>query len=228
MNSKKPDYLGHRARMREKFLINSNSMLDYEILEMLFFSASPRRDTKPIAKNLLAKFGNITNIINADVNLLKEIPGVTNAIITSIKLIKEIIIRESRDKIENNIVINDWQKMVEYCQNNIGNLKNEKLHILFLDKKYRLISDKIYGDFEEIDNVNINQSAIIKDALNLASSSIVLCHNHPSGNPNPSKQDIINTEKIKLSLENIAIKMLDHIIVAGNGKYCDFKEESLI
>ncbi|MFT4718161.1 MAG: DNA repair protein RadC [Rickettsiales bacterium] len=228
MSSEKPNYLGHRSRMREKFLINSSSVLDYEVLEMLFFAASPRRDTKIIAKNLLTKFGNITNIINADKHLLKDVAGVTDSIIVSIKLIKEIIVRESKDKISNKIIINNWQKMIEYCQTNIGNLKSERLHALFLNKKYQLISDKIYGGSESANTIHINKNVIIKDALNLSTSYVILCHNHPSGNTSPSKQDILTTKKIKDSLEDIAIKMLDHIIVAANGEYYSFQKESLI
>jgi DNA repair protein RadC len=218
MSSEKPSYLGHRSKMREKFLINSNSMLDYEILEMLFFAASPRQDTKIIAKNLLTKFANITNIINIDKHLLKDVAGVTDS----------IIVRESKDKISNEIIIDNWQKMTEYCQTNIGNLKSERLHVLFLNKKYQLISDKIYGGSESANTIHIDKNVIIKDALNLSTSYLILCHNHPSGNASPSKQDTLATKKIKDSLEDVAIKMLDHIIVAANGKYYSFQKGSLV
>lgn len=228
MNSTKPNHLGHRARMREKLLINSNSLLDYEILEVLLFSAISRKDTKMIAKNLLAKFGSITDIINADNHLLKEVEGVTDSVIASIKLIKEIIVRESKDKIKKVNILNNWQDMIKYCQNNIGNLKYEKFHILFLNKKYRLISDKIYGESDNADSISINKNHIIKNSLNLSASYLILCHNHPSGNIKPSKADIDNTLKIKESLENIAIKILDHIIISDNSRYFSFKEQGLI
>lgn len=228
MNSTKPNHLGHRARMREKLLINSNSLLDYEILEVLLFSAISRKDAKMIAKNLLAKFGSITDIINTDSHLLKEVEGATDSAIASIKLIKEIIVRESKDKIKKVNILDNWQDMIKYCQNNIGNLKYEKFHILFLNKKYRLISDKIYGESDNADSISINKNHIIKNSLNLSASYLILCHNHPSGNIKPSKADIDNTLKIKESLENIAIKILDHIIISDNSRYFSFKEQGLI
>tara|TARA_Y100000389_G_scaffold169836_1_gene176386 strand:+ start:12332 stop:12976 length:645 start_codon:yes stop_codon:yes gene_type:complete len=214
--------------MREKFLSNSKSLLDYEILEMLLFSSSSRKDTKLIAKTLLIKFGSISNIINADDNLLKECSNVTDSVLVSIKLIKEVIIRESKDKVTKVNVIDNWQEMLKYCQNNIANLKNEKMHILFLDKQYKLISDRVYGGYESIDNIIINKNNIIKDALNLSCSYVILCHNHPSDNPKPSRKDISNTKKIKDYLENIAIKMLDHIIVTKSGRYYSFQEDSML
>ena len=228
MSLNKPSHLGHRSRMREKFLNNSKSLLDYEILEMLLFSSSSRKDTKLIAKTLLIKFGSIANIINADDNLLKECSNVTDSVLVSIKLIKEVIIRESKDKVTKVNVIDNWQEMLKYCQNNIANLKNEKMHILFLDKQYKLISDRVYGGYESIDNIIINKNNIIKDALNLSCSYVILCHNHPSDNPKPSRKDISNTKKIKDYLENIAIKMLDHIIVTKSGRYYSFQEDSML
>jgi DNA repair protein RadC len=227
MNINKPSHLGHRARIREKFLNNHNSLLDYEILELLLFSAIPRKDTKEIAKNLLNEFGNITNIINADPSYLKEIPGISDNVITHLKIIKEIIIRAAKNKITKVNIIDNWHNMIQYCQNNIGHLQYERFHILFLNKKFHLISDKIYGEFEITNQVTLDNKYIVKTALNLSSSYVILCHNHPSGNLKPSKMDIDSTKKLKESLENVAIKMLDHIII-GNNQYYSFKESLAI
>jgi DNA repair protein RadC len=227
MNINKPSHLGHRARIRKKFLNSSNSLLDYEILELLLFSAIPRKDTKEIAKNLLNEFGDITSIVNADISHLKEISGISDNVVAHFKIIKEIIIRGAKSKITKVNIIDNWHNMIQYCQNNIGHLQYERLHILFLNKKFHLISDKIYGEFETTNHVAIDHKYIIKMALNLSSSYVILCHNHPSGNLKPSKIDIISTKKLKEALENVAIKMLDHIII-GNNQYYSFKESLVI
>jgi DNA repair protein RadC len=222
-----PNNIGHRSRLRKKFLINQDSILDYELLEILLFSAHPRRDTKQISKDLLKKFGDINSIFNADENLLKEINNIGDSSLVSIKLAKEIIVRYSKNNISNKIIINNWQSMIDYCQKNIGNLKNENLHILFLDKKYRLISDRIYGELALSNNISVSKNEIIKNALNLSSSYVILSHNHPSGDPKPSKIDISNTKNIENALKHVDIKLLDHIIIASD-KYYSFQQHNLL
>lgn len=227
--TKKADYIGHRTRVREKFLASLGKELhDYELLEILLFAANSRSDTKPLAKKLIAKFGDISGVVNADVNLLKEVEGVSESVITSIKIISEIINRVLKKTAKTKPVLNNWQAVLDYSYALLKNLNYEVFRVLFLDKKHRLIEDELLG-IGENDYVVVSSKAIAiaKKALLLNASSIILLHNHPSGELKPSIADIKTTNEIILALKNLEIKILDHLIIGGNG-YFSFKEEGLI
>ncbi len=223
----KPDHLGHRQRVRKKFLSSLGKELqDYELLEILLFAANARQDTKPLAKKLIAKFGDISGVVNADVNLLKEVEDVGEGAITSIKIIAEIINRVLKNSAKTKAVLNNWQAVLDYSYASLKNLNYEVFRVLFLDKKHQLIEDELLG-IGENDYVAVSSKAIAKKALLLNASSIILMHNHPTGDLRPSNADIKTTNEIILALKNLEIKILDHLIIGGSG-YFSFKESGLI
>ena len=225
--TKTPDHLGHRSRIRQKFLHSLGSELhDYELLEILLFAANPRQDTKPVAKKLIAKFGNISAVINADVEMLKTIEGVGEAAIVQIKIISRIISRVLKNSAKIKPVLNNWQAVVDYTYASLKDLSYEVFRVLFLDKKHQLIEDELQGVGEN-DHVFISAKSIAKKALLLSASSIILFHNHPSGELRASISDIKTTNEIADTLKKLEIKLLDHLIISPNG-YLSFKESGLI
>lgn len=227
MLENKPDYLGHRLRVRKKFLTSLGAELhDYELLEILLFAASPRQDTKPIAKKLIAKFGDISGIVNADVEMLKSVDGVGEAAITQIKIISKIIERILKNSAKIKPVLNNWQAVLDYSCALLKNLNYEVFRVLFLDKKHQLIEDELLGVGEN-DHVFVSAKAIAKKALILHASSVILLHNHPSGEARASANDIKTTNEIAAALKNLEIKILDHLIILPSG-YFSFKEEGLL
>jgi DNA repair protein RadC len=223
----KSDHLGHRQRVRKKFLSSLGKELhDYELLEILLFAANARQDTKPLAKKLIAKFGDISGVVNADMNLLKEVEDVGEGAITSIKIIAEIINRVLKNSAKTKTVLNNWQAVLDYSYASLKNLNYEVFRVLFLDKKHQLIEDELLG-IGENDYVAVSSKAIAKKALLLNASSINLMHNHPTGDLRPSNADIKTTNEIILALKNLEIKILDHLIIGGSG-YFSFKESGLI
>ncbi len=169
-----PDYLGHRARVRKKFLNSLGEELhEYELLEILLFAASPRQDTKPLAKKLIAKFGDISSVVNADVDMLKTIDGVGEAAIVQIKIIARIIQRILKNRAKQRPVLNNWQLVLDYASASLKDLNYEVFRVLFLDKKHQLIEDELLA-IGENDNVVVSSKAIAKKSLLLSASSVIL------------------------------------------------------
>lgn len=226
--NEKPHYIGHRKRVKEKFLqFDSKNFQDYEILEILLFLAYPRIDTKILAKEIIKKFGNINNLINSNFDLLKETTEINENSLILIKAIKEIINRSFLQNIENKTVIKDWESLLRYCQIKFFNLKYEEFSVIFLDKKYQIIEDYQHNE-GSIDNVQIDIDKIIKRAILLEAKNIILSHNHPSGEVQPSKNDLITTEKLIRSFNAINIKIIDHLIIGPKNQYYSFKENGII
>lgn len=224
----KPHYLGHRKRLKEKFLKNSaSSFEDYELLEILLFFGHSRKDVKPIAKRLLAEFGNINSIINADEKILKNIDGINDNILASFKLIREIVSRSHRDKINNKPVIEGWKPLISYCQAQMMGLQKEQLRVLFLNKKHHLIADELQHQ-GSIENIKIDIKAILQKALDLSAYGLILVHNHPTSDTRPSRADLENTNKIIEALKIVDVKVYDHLIFGQDGNCYSFKNEGLI
>ena len=222
-----PDHLGHRSRVRKKFLASPAAELhDYELLEILLFAAHPRQDTKPIAKKLIAKFGDISAVINADIDCLKELEGMGEAGITQIKIISKILQRVLKNSAKAKPVLNNWQAVVDYASLLLKNLNYEVFRVLFLDKKHQLIEDELLG-IGENDQVLVSTKAVAKKALLLSAKSVILLHNHPSGELRASASDIKITKEIIAALRGLEIEVLDHLIISPNG-YFSFKEGRLI
>jgi DNA repair protein RadC len=201
--------------MREKFAINSAGILDYELLEMLLFSILQRKDTKKIAKNLLQHFGSIRSVISAEKANLKKIEGIGNAAATMFCVIREIINRMQLEKVAESTMIASSDQVVEYYKNVFWDKKEEQLRIMFLNNKNKLLADEI------LQTGTVNQTAIyprevIRKALEYGASAMIMVHNHPSGDPQPSRQDVAITKILKDVAQKLDIFLLDHIIIGKN------------
>ena len=225
--TKNPHNLGHRSRARKKFLTSLGEELhDYELLEILLFAANPRQDTKSLSKKLITKFGDISSIISADIELLKSVEGIGEAAITQIKIISQIIKRILKNSAKEKPVLSNYQAVVEYASVLLKDLNYEVFRVLFLDKKQQLIEDELLGVGEN-DHVFVSAKTIAKKALLLNASSVILLHNHPSGELRASSSDVKTTNEISAAIKNLEIKILDHLIISKEG-YFSFREQGLL
>ncbi len=223
----KPSHTGHRDRLRERFLIGgTDALADYELLELILFMAIPRKDTKPLAKALLAQFGSLPALLNAPISQLTQINGVSNNTAIAIKAIHATATRMLKQEIMQMPVLNSWSRLMDYCMATMAHEKREHFRILFLNKKNELIADEIQGS-GTVDHTPAYPREIMKRALELASTALILVHNHPSGDPTPSEADIDMTNQIIRAASPLNIVVHDHIIVSKNG-YTSFKNEGLI
>jgi DNA repair protein RadC len=222
-----PHYLGHRKRLREKLLARGRSALaDYEILELLLAMAIPRRDTKPMAKDLIGKFGGFADVIGAPVDQLRAVAGLGDAGAAAIKTVEAAQVLALESRIAGTSVIANWQDLIDYCKLNIGNLATEEFHVLYLNTKCRLIEDEAHSA-GTVNASSVYPREILKRALELGATSVILVHNHPTGDATPSRADIAITEKIRDSLKAIEVALHDHIIVA-KGNFASLKALGLI
>ncbi|MDX2082934.1 MAG: DNA repair protein RadC [Rickettsiales bacterium] len=220
------NFLGHRKRVREKFLISLGKELsDYELLEILLFAANSRFDTKPLAKKLIAKFGNISKVINADIDNLRELKLSENAIV-SLKVVVEVINRVLKKSAQSKNILDNWKAVLDYAYATLRNLNHETFRVLFLDKKHQLIKDELVNSGEN-DKIFISAKLIVKKALLLQAAAIILLHNHPSGDLRPSSADIKTTDEIIAALKNLGIKVFDHLIISDLA-YFSFRENGLM
>jgi DNA repair protein RadC len=227
----KPHYHGHRKRLKQRFIksINANksdSIPDYEVLEMILFSAYPRSDTKPIAKELINKFGSLAGVFSADAEKLEKEGKLSENVIFSLKIINDASLRLLKSKITEKPIIQSWKALLDYCQAAMGSLTKEQFRIMFLDKKNKLIADEIQQK-GTVDQTPVYPREVVKRALELQASAIILVHNHPSGDCAPSKSDIELTEQIEAGLKSVEIKLHDHLIIAGD-KHFSFAGNGLI
>jgi DNA repair protein RadC len=217
-----PQHLGHRARVKEKFL---NSFGE-ELLEILLFSAFPRKDSKPLAKKLIAKFGDISAVLNADENLLRDLEGVSDSVIVQLKLMAQISKRILRKNTKEKPLLNNFDLLVSYVSNLLKDLNYEAFYVLFLDKKYHLIEEQLIAKGEN-DFVLVGAKDIARRSLMLHASAIVLAHNHPSGDLKPSNSDIKTTNEIVEVLKKLQIQVLDHLIITKSDSF-SFRENILL
>ena len=211
----KPHYLGHRERLRRRFReAGADALPDYELLEMIQFRAVPRRDTKPLAKD--AYFGSFTEALNAPEERLKEVPGLGEAAITEIKLVRAAALRLMRGEVMERPVLASWSQVLDYCRASMGFDAKEQFRILFLDKRNQLISDEVQQT-GTVDHTPVYPREVIKRALELSATALILVHNHPSGDPTPSQADIQMTKAIIDIASPLGISVHDHIIVGKNG-----------
>nr|PZN88394.1 MAG: hypothetical protein DIU57_00315 [Pseudomonadota bacterium] len=212
-----PSYLGHRQRLRDRFRTGGPDALpDYELLELVLFRAIPRRDTKELAKRLIAKFGSFAEVINAPENRLAEVKGVGEAVITELKLIKAAALRLLRGEIMRRPALSSWHQVVEYCRAAMAFEPREQFRILFLDKRNQLIADEVQQE-GTVDHTPVYVREVVKRALELSATAIVLVHNHPSGDPMPSRADIEMTKQIIDAAKLMGVTVHDHIIVGRDG-----------
>ncbi len=205
---------GHRQRLRERFLTGGGDALpDYELLELILFGAIPRKDTKGIAKALIARFGDFEGVISADPARLREVPDVKDAIVAQLKVIETAAQRLTRSQVKDKTVLSSWSALMGYCKARMARLEREEFRILFLDRKNVLIADEAQGR-GTVDHVPVYPREIMKRALELNASAIILAHNHPSGDPTPSRADIEMTKQIVAVAKPLGITVHDHIVIA--------------
>lgn len=225
--AEKPHYVGHRERLRDRFLSRGpDAIADYELLEMLLFAASPRADVKPLAKRLLKHFGSFSNVIHAEPERLREVDGVGPAAMAAVKVAEAAAIRMLRDEVMERPVLSSWQALMDYCLAAMGHLKTEQFRILFLDRKNKLIADEVQQR-GTVDHTPVYPREVVKRALDIGASAIILVHNHPSGDPTPSNADIEMTKKLIQAGRLLGITIHDHVII-GRQTYTSFKALTLI
>jgi DNA repair protein RadC len=211
-----PHYYGHRRRLRERMVAaGAESLPDYELLELLLFAANPQGDVKPTAKSLLAHFGGFGKVMSADPDALSE-AGLGLAGIAAIKSVREAALRLMRLELQERPVVNSWDKLIDYCNAQVAHNQVEEFHILFLDRKNVLIKHE-RQQRGTIDHTPVYPREVVKRALDLGAAAMILVHNHPSGDPTPSKADITVTQDIKKAAAPLGVVLHDHVIIGRNG-----------
>ena len=225
---KVPSYLkDHRKRLRERFVNGgADAMPDYELLELVLFRAIPRQDVKPLARKLIETFGDFNAVVSTGAAQLMDVDGIGEAVVVELKIIEAAAHRLSRARVIGKHVLSSWQALLEYCQATLAHKKSEEFHVLFLDRKNHLIQDDCLGR-GTVDHVPVYPREIIKRALELDASALILVHNHPSGDPTPSTQDIEMTERIVLAATAVGISVHDHLVI-GKSNEVSFRSEGLI
>jgi DNA repair protein RadC len=213
----KPHYLGHRERLRKRFReAGPDALPDYELLELVLFRAAPRRESKPLAKALIARFGTFAEALNAPEELLREIPGIGEAAITELKLVRAAALRLMRGEVLERPVLTSWSHVLDYCRASMGFASKEQFRVLFLDKRNQIIADEVQQT-GTVDHTPVYVREVVKRALELSATAIVLVHNHPSGDPTPSRADIEMTKQIVAAAKPLGVVVHDHIIVGKQG-----------
>lgn len=212
-----PHYHGHRERLRDRFRgVGADALSDYELLELVLFRALPRRDVKPLAKTLIGKFGSFAETVHAPAARLREVDGLGEAAITEIKLIAAAASRVAKGQLKQRTVLSSWSAVIEYCRAAMAFADKEQFRILFLDKRNQLIADELQ-QVGTIDHTPVYPREVVKRALELSATAIIMVHNHPSGDPTPSTADIQMTKSIIGIANPLGISVHDHIIVGKNG-----------
>lgn len=213
----KPHYHGHRDRLRQRFIQNgAENLADYELLELFLFTAIPRRDVKPLAKALINQFGSLSGVLKAPINVLTSFDGISNNTAIALKTIEASSYRMLKQDVMKKPILNSWSRLLDYCQATMAHESIEKFRILFLNKKNELIADEIQQT-GTVDHTPAYPREIMKRALELGATALVLVHNHPSGDHTPSNTDVDMTYAIKAAGDPFNIIVHDHLIVSKNG-----------
>lgn len=212
-----PHYHGHRGRLRARFMEGGvDALPDYELLELLLFHAIPQGDQKPLAKELLARFGSLPAVLAATPERLKQIKGVGDRVVQELKIAQAIGIRIAKRETQDRDVISSWDSLISYCRAAMAHETIEQFRVLFLDRKNRLIRDEVQHK-GTVDHAPAYPREIVKRALELDSSAIILVHNHPTGDPTPSRADIEMTKEIASAAKPLRITVHDHVVIGKNG-----------
>jgi len=222
-----PHYLGHRERLRERFLdAGPEAVTEYELLELVLFRAIPRRDVKPLAKALIAKFGSFAEVVSTPPKRLQEVDGLGEAAIAEIKIVQAAASRLARGEAKKRTVLSSWSAVLDYCRTTMAFADKEQFRVIFLDKRNQLIVDEVQQT-GTVDHTPVYPREVIKRALEVNATAIILVHNHPSGDPTPSRADIQMTQAIVEIAKPLGISVHDHIIVGKDG-HTSFKASKLI
>jgi DNA repair protein RadC len=212
-----PHYHGHRERLRARFReAGTDALADYELLELVLFRAIPQKDVKPIAKELLSRFGSFAEVISAPPARLAEVAGVKEAAITELKVVQAAAQRLARGELKRRPALSSWSAVLDYCRAAMAFADKEQFRILFLDKKNQLIADEVQQT-GTVDHTPVYPREVVKRALELSATALILVHNHPSGDPTPSQADIQMTQAVVEVAKPLGIAVHDHIIVGKDG-----------
>ena len=222
-----PHYHGHRKRLRARFRqAGAQGLAEYELLELVLFRALPRRDVKPIAKKLLEKFGSFAEVISAPPARLAEVSDFGEEAITDLKIVQAAANELLRGGLREKPVLSSWSAVLDYCRTAMAYAEREELRVLYLDKRNQLIGDE-RQQVGTVDHTPVYPREVVKRALELSASAIILVHNHPSGDPSPSRADVEMTQAIHEAARSLGIALHDHIIVGRQG-HASFKALGLI
>jgi DNA repair protein RadC len=222
-----PHYHGHRDRLRTRFLEGGAEALpDYELLELVLFAGIPQKDVKPLAKELLATFGSFADVIAAPPERLKQFPMLKDRAVIQLKLVEAAALRLSRTKLLGRPALSSWNALLDYCAAAMARETIEQFRVLFLDRKNQLIADEVQNT-GTVDHAPVYPREIVKRALELSASALILVHNHPSGDPTPSRADIEMTREVMEAARALRISVHDHIVI-GRGGTASFKALGLL
>lgn len=222
-----PHYLDHRKRLRARFLAGgADALPDYELMELLLFGAIPRRDVKPLAKALVQRFGSFAEAVAASKDRLAEADGVGEAVIVQLKLVEAAALRLAKTRLLNRPALSSWNALLDYCAAAMARNTHEEFRVLFLDRKNNLIADEVQST-GTIDHAPVYPREIVKRALELNATALILVHNHPSGDPTPSRADVEMTREIVKAAQALRICVHDHVVI-GRGGHASFKALGLM
>lgn len=218
---------GHRARIRQRLLTaGPDALADYELLEMVLFTARPRVDTKQIAKDLITTFGSFANVISASPQALRGVPDIGEASVATIKMVQAAALRLARAEVQSQPVLSNWDALIAYLTAAMAREKIEQFRVLYLDARNRLIADEAQTR-GTVNQTPVYPREVVKRALELQATALIIAHNHPSGDPTPSSADIEMTREIHRAAQALSLTLHDHVIV-GNGRWLSFRREKLI
>ena len=218
---------GHRERLRQRFLQGgAEAMPDYELLELTLFAAVPRRDVKPLAHALIDRFGGFAEVIAARRERLLEVPGVGEAVVGQLKIVEAAAQRLAKTRVMGRPALSSWSALLDYCMAAMARNPTEQFRVLFLDRKNVLVADEVQAR-GTVDHAPVYPREIVKRALEHGASAIILVHNHPSGDPSPSRADVEMTQQVVEAARALGISLHDHIIVGRQG-HASFKALGLI
>lgn len=225
---KVPSYLAdHRKRLRDRFMTGgAEAMPDYELLELVLFRAIARQDVKPLARRLIDFFGDFNRVVSAPAARLEEVKGVGPAVVQELKIVEAAAHRLSRARVIQRHVVSSWDALLDYCHTTMAHRETEQFRVLFLDRKNVLVADEAQGQ-GTVDHVPVYPREVVKRALELNASALILVHNHPSGDPTPSQSDIDMTRQVQAAADALGLTLHDHLIV-GKSRELSFRAEGLL
>lgn len=225
--TEKPHYHGHRARLRARFLESAgNGIPDYEILELILFGVFRNGDTKPLAKALVTEFGSLAAVLAAPTERLSRVPGCGEAVIAALKVTREAGLRMLKAEAMQRPALSNWQALLDYCRAQLQHEPVEQFRILFLDRKNQVIADE-QQQRGTVDHTPVYPREVVKRALELNAAALILVHNHPSGDPTPSRADIEMTREVAKAAATMGIAVHDHLIIGRKG-HTSFREKGLL
>lgn len=223
-----PSYISdHRKRLRQRFMAGgADALPDYELLELVLFRAIPRQDVKPLANLLLKTFGDFNRVLSAPATRLAEVKGVGDAVVTELKIIEAAAHRLARSRVLQRHALSGWQALIDYCHTTMAHRETEQFRVLYLDRKNVLIADEEQAR-GTVDHVPVYPREVVKRALEINASALILVHNHPSGDPTPSSSDVTMTQQVQQAAEVLGITLHDHLII-GKSRELSFRSEGYL